>query len=118
MNETGRKVFFWFRVYCSAAAAYFALVAVYAGYPLTAYSTWDKQFQPLYPLIVAAAVVYGAFAVVHAGAAVLPGNRYSWGFGIAVIIFGVTTCLFLPACIPLLIYWLKPETKAFLARKD
>jgi hypothetical protein len=29
---------------------------------------------------------------------------------------GMTSCCFLPFLIPLLIYWLKPETKAYFGR--
>jgi hypothetical protein len=43
----------------------------------------------------------------------LPRKPWNWIVGIALIGIGMTSCCCLPACIPLLIYWLKPETKAY-----
>lgn len=40
-----------------------------------------------------------------------------WTYDLVVICLGMTSACFLPACIPLLIYWLKPETKAWFGRR-
>lgn len=40
-----------------------------------------------------------------------------WTFDLIVICIGMTSACFVPLCIPLLIFWLKPETKAWFARE-
>ncbi len=39
-----------------------------------------------------------------------------WLYGIVVICLGMTSCCTLPAAIPLLIFWIKPEARAFYGR--
>jgi hypothetical protein len=46
----------------------------------------------------------------------LPKQPWTWIFGIVLISMGMTSACCLPAAIPLLIYWIKPETKAFFGR--
>jgi hypothetical protein len=36
-----------------------------------------------------------------------------WIYGIVLIALGMTSACFVPACIPLLIYWLKPDAKSY-----
>lgn len=40
-------------------------------------------------------------------------RRWLWIYGIVMIGLGMTSCCTLPFCIPLLIFWIKPETKAY-----
>lgn len=58
------------------------------------------------------AVLFMAFAV----ALFLPPKPYNWVVGIVMMAIGMTSCCFIPFLIPLLIYWVKPETKAFFGR--
>lgn len=39
-----------------------------------------------------------------------------WGYGIGLICLGMTSACFVPACVPLLIFWFKPETKEYFAK--
>jgi len=39
--------------------------------------------------------------------------RWMWGYGIALIAIGLTSACCVPACLPLLIFWLKPEAKNY-----
>ena len=39
-----------------------------------------------------------------------------WVYDLVLICLGMTSCACLPATIPLLIFWLKPETKAWFGR--
>ncbi|HUF04943.1 MAG TPA: hypothetical protein VMM38_12305 [Aridibacter sp.] len=116
-NETGRKTFFWYRVYCGGMFALYGLLVlmgiwlVYAG---TSLHMDDPE------TAVAAGIIYGTlgavFAVTYFIALVLPRRSYNWIVGIVMIAIGLTSCCFLPAALPLLIFWLKPETKAYLGR--
>jgi hypothetical protein len=50
------------------------------------------------------------------GACLLPlilrPRPWLWTYNLVVICVGMTSACFLPFCIPLLIFWLKPEVKA------
>ena len=67
-------------------------------------------------------VAYGGVGLltflVFAVAALLPAKPYNWFVGIVMIALGFSSCCLWPACIPLLIYWVKPETKALFGRKS
>ena len=116
-NELGRKTFFWYRVYCVVLIALYVCcmglgILLIALEPETNSSTAQDN------LIVGAIYgVFGAiFALVFIIALFLPRKPYNWIVGIVMIAFGMTSCCFLPATIPLLIFWLKPETKAYFGR--
>ena len=42
------------------------------------------------------------------------GLGLAWVYGIVVIALGIATCYFFPFSIPLLIFWIKPEVKAYM----
>ncbi len=56
------------------------------------------------------------FFVATAAAPLLPKAPWAWTYHLVLIGIGMTSACCLPACIPLLIHWLKPETKAFFGR--
>ena len=58
-------------------------------------------------------VMGGVLMLMYAVAPLLPKSKASWIYGFVTIGFGMTSACTLPFCIPLLIFWLKPETKAF-----
>jgi Na+/pantothenate symporter len=62
------------------------------------------------------AVLGVIFFIIFAVALVLPRKPYNWIVGIVMMALGMTSCCFLPFLIPLLIYWIKPETKAYFGR--
>jgi len=47
----------------------------------------------------------------------LPREPWAWIYGIVTIGIGMTSCATLPFCIPLLIFWIKPETKAYFDQR-
>jgi Na+/pantothenate symporter len=65
-------------------------------------------------------IIYAVLGVilflVFAVALFLPRKPWNWIVGIVMMALGMTSCCFLPFLIPLLIYWLKPETKAYFGR--
>lgn len=40
-------------------------------------------------------------------------RRWLWIYGVVLIGLGMTSACFVPFCIPLLLFWLKPNTKAY-----
>ena len=49
---------------------------------------------------------------------VLPRKPWVWVYDIVIIVIGMTSCCCIPACVPLLIFWLKPETKIWFGRNS
>jgi hypothetical protein len=52
-------------------------------------------------------------AIVFALPFVLPRRPWVWVYDMVVICIGLTSCCIMPAALPLLIYWIKPEVKAW-----
>lgn len=48
---------------------------------------------------------------------ILRPRPWLWVYDLVLICLGMTSACFLPACIPLLIYWLKPEAKEYFGSK-
>ena len=43
----------------------------------------------------------------------LPKRKWVWIYDLVLICLGMTSCCTLPACVALLVYWIRPEAKAF-----
>lgn len=116
-NETGRKAFLWYRVYCGAMAVLYVLVAV-LGVFLASYAPRTREYSPEETMIMGIiyAVLGVIFFIIFAVAFFLPRKPYNWIVGIVMMALGMTSCCFMPFLIPLLIYWVKPETKAYFGR--
>lgn len=116
--ETGRKTFFWYRIYCLVMA--FVSLAVAGLGIFLALVPLDTPKRDQEQLVIMG-IVYAAFGIifflVYAVATILPAKSYNWIVGIIVIALGMASCCTLPAAIPLLIFWVKPETQEFLGRK-
>ena len=54
--------------------------------------------------------------VPFAAAPFLPRRPWVWVYDLVLICLGLTSCACLPITIPLLIFWLKPETKVWFGR--
>ena len=57
-----------------------------------------------------------AFGVPFAIAPFLPRRSWVWIYDVVLICFGMTSICSMPAAIPLLIFWFKPETQAYFGR--
>ena len=116
--ETGRKAFFWYRVYCVVMAflclAVAGLGVFMASVPMGGPKRDEEQ---LLIMGVAYAALGIIFFFLYAVAALLPPKPYNWIVGIVIIALGMASCCTWPAAIPLLIFWVKPETQEFLGRK-
>lgn len=118
-NELGRKTFFWYRIYCAVLAALYLFVIVF-GIVIAVLQPESREYKPQEMLLMGIiyAVVGAVFFLVFAVALFLPPKSYNWIVGIVLIALGMTSCCFIPICVPLLIFWMKPETKAFFGRSS
>jgi hypothetical protein len=117
-TEIGRKTFFWYRIYCAvmllvylAGAGLGVFIVMFSGEAGSAGEQEEAFIIGMVYLIIAP-----IFALIYVVALLLPRKPFNWIVGIIMIAIGMTSCCFLPATIPLLIYWLKPETKTHFGR--
>lgn len=113
------KVVTWFKVYAGILAFVYLLVIV-LGCFLSFSSLIPSETQEDAMAMKFAGALYIALGLVF-GAAFVVGifsknQRWAWIYNLVLICLGMSSCLFLPACIPLLIFWVKPETKAWYQR--
>lgn len=115
-NDLGRKTFFWYRVYCVVMVLLYLLVVGMGLFLLLATPPpgTDQDLRFIGGIYIAiGAILFLVFAV----ALFLPPKPYNWIVGIVLMGLGMTSCCFLPFLVPLMIYWVKPETKAYFGRK-
>lgn len=58
-------------------------------------------------------VVCAPLMIAFAAGPLLPRRKWAWVAGLLLIAVGMTSCCCMPACIPLLMWWIKPETKTW-----
>src|SRR5262245_61459184 len=113
VTDRAHKVWTWYVVYCVAMVCMYAGVAL-LGVVFLASDPKDldmaaAEAEMLGAIFIAAG---GVLAVPFAVAPFLPRAGWAWVYGIVMISIGMTSACCWPATIPLLIFWIKPETKA------
>ena len=123
------KVVGWYRVYAGAMTfLYLLLIGLGLFLLLSPNALIDPDAGMLSnrPADETEALILGAvysglglvLAATYAVSFFLPRRRGSWIYGIVLIAIGMTSCLCLPATIPLLIHWLKPECRDWFHAAD
>jgi hypothetical protein len=114
--ETRPGVLAWFTAYCVLMALVYGVFALLGVVMLFASSSTQTDrvvaiFQGL------AFLGFGLVAAGVFGAApFLPRRPWVWIYDLVLICLGLTSVCCLPATIPLLVYWLKPEAKWWFGR--
>lgn len=114
----------WFKVYAGLMAGLYRMVAV-GGVALLRYD--PARHDPAMPA--EDALVTGAMGYAYAGLGLVffgvflmavfhSRAPWAWIFAVVLICLSFTNPCCLPAGIPLLIYWHKPETKRHFGRRD
>jgi hypothetical protein len=117
--ETARKTFFWYRVYCaSLAVIYLGVAVIGAVLAVVPFDSSPRDREQMFIMGIIYAILGAGFFIIFAVAFFLPPKPYNWIVGIVMLAIGMTSCCFLPFVIPLLIFWVKPETQAFFGRKQ
>jgi len=106
----------WFKIYASILLLAYLLVVIvgcilsFSGLVPTESEDEAIALKLSGGIYIAIGLIFGAaFAV-----GVFSKNQsWAWVYNLVLICLGLGSCLFLPAAIPLLIHWLKPETKAW-----
>ena len=105
----------WFKVYCTCMALLYAGITWMVVQKLTKELYSRSGPDGAIPFIFAAAFL-GVFVLLFAAAWILPRERWAWTYSLVLICLGMGG-LTLVAAVPLLIFWIKPETKAWFGRR-
>lgn len=116
LKQVTPPVYKWFVAYCLFMALMYLVLAVIGIVYLVIEP--DRQMDPMEARIMGIVfLTLGlVFCVPYAAAPFLPRKSWVWVFGLVLICIGLTSACCLPACIPLLLFWLKPEMKEFYGR--
>jgi hypothetical protein len=113
----------WFRVYCGALAlVYLAVIA--GGIAFLVFGAFGSHPQKSeeVPRVVLVAYAFflmllgAVFAAAFGAGVFLRPKPWVWVYAIVLITVGFTSPCCLPFSVPLLIFWLKPECKAYFGR--
>jgi hypothetical protein len=123
MNDTLRQpeasnppsVIKWFKVYCGIACLFYLCFV-----PLS----WAFFLAPPEEMTAADADIMGlallATGLLSLALFVVPfcveRRPWVWVYGLVLICMGMTSACCLPACVPLLIHWIKPEVKRYYGK--
>jgi len=113
------RVVWWFRVYCGFLAfIYLVLVAfslflLFGELPESETPEDEARFMGGIFLFLGI-ILFVACLIPH----FFSPRPWLWIYDLVIIGLGMTSACFLPVCVPLLIYWLKPETKAYFGYRD
>lgn len=115
------QVWTWYTIYCILMALLYLLVTI-AGALLFLIdpAMLDVPESEAMVFRIQACVFTGLgvpLMILYAAGPFLPQKPWVWIYGIALIGIGMTSVCCLPATIPLLIFWIKPETQQFFGRK-
>lgn len=114
-------VWLWYRVYAVLMALLYVATAVMGGLYLAGgillptLPSADQTMLVIYGVVMLALGI--VFAIVFGVAPFLPKKRWAWFYHTVMICIGMSSCCCMPACIPLLIYWIKPEAKSMFGEK-
>ena len=110
------SVYTWFVVYCILMALLYLAMAGMGIVFMFAEADTEMSEAEATVMGVVFVVMGLVFAGPYAAAPFLPRKSWVWVFGLVLICIGLTSACCLPVCIPLLIFWLKPEMKDFYGR--
>jgi hypothetical protein len=106
----------WYKVYAGLMAGLYLLMLL-AGMTVPFLDPDDLDLDQDDPPPWAMALIIGCvslpFAAAFGAALFLPAKPWAWIYHLVLICFGFTSLCCMAASIPLLIFWLKPETKAY-----
>ena len=104
----------WYVTYCVfMALLYVACIAMGVLFLVVDPAAMDSE---PFEALITGVVLIGISAplmVAFAAGPFLPRRGWAWIAGLLLIGIGMTSCCCIPACLPLLLQWIKPDTKAW-----
>jgi hypothetical protein len=116
LNQVAPPVYKWFVAYCIFMALLYLSLPIIGFVFLFIEPDQDMSAAEAKTMGVVFIVLGLVFFAPYAAAPFLPRDSWVWVLGLVLICIGLSSTCCLPVCIPLLIFWLKPEMKAFYGR--
>jgi hypothetical protein len=118
MSEVVRPpVIKWFRVYCWVLCVMYLAVAAFSlvfflGDPA------ELEMSRMAALVAGTGILLVGLGLLVASLLplVVRPRPWLWTYDLVIICLGMTSACFLPACIPLLIFWMKPDAKSYFGK--
>ena len=111
------KVVFWYKLYCGLMTfLYLALIVV--GIILIIFHKSIEPNDPMGMLMggIMYVVIGFTLAIPFIISFFLPRKSWVWIYHLVLICLGLASCCCMPVTIPLLIFWISPETKAYFSQ--
>lgn len=112
----------WFKVYAGFMGAIYGLVFVFCVLGFVALqfapqAEFDSEDRMIMWVMMPVMLLLGlALCGAFLAAIFLPRKPWVWVYDLVLIALGLSSCLLWPMTIPLIIYWVKPETRAYFGR--
>ena len=116
-GQTPPPVIGWFKVYTGVMTGIYVLCVL--GAPLLFWIGMKTHTDERAVLMIQGAILFlvgAVFAVAFALPFFLARKPWVWIYNLVLICIGMTSCCILPAAVPLLIYWIKPDVKLWFNR--
>lgn len=121
MNDTlpAPPVWKWYVAYCALMALLYLAVTGCSAIFLVV-NPAQLEMSPVEAKIIGlgGGVLGLMLFIPYAVAPFLPQRPWAWIVGLVLIGIGMTSTCFLPIAVPLLIFWIKPETKRYFGRAE
>lgn len=116
MSTPAPQVVTWVKVYEGALALVYLLVAVAGLFFIVGQVPTNPGDPP--PALMGGVflVISVPLAIANLAALFVRPTPNTWVFHLVLICLGMTSACCLLVCVPLLIFWLRPETKAYFGR--
>jgi hypothetical protein len=108
-------VWYWQIVYCYVWASMFLMLDFVGILMLATADTTTSEIEPseLKLAGIVITVICTSLVLLFGSVPFGPKRPWNWVCHLILICIGLTICYCIPFCIPLLIFWVKPETRAF-----
>ena len=117
MAPAAPPVWTWYRVYAGAMTLlYVGVVVLGLVFGVLAPESRNPSDPPPWFFALMFGCIGGPLAIAFGAAFFLPLRPWAWIYHLVLICIGLTSVCCMPAAIPLLIFWIKPETKQFFGR--
>jgi hypothetical protein len=113
------KCLIWFKVYCALLALCY-LACIGFSFVFLLIDPSSLEMEAFMAKLVG--VLFFCMGAVLMATFLLPffvkPRPWVYIYNLVLICIGLSSCCFWPICIPLLIFWLKPETKKYFDKKE
>ena len=110
-------VIFWFKIYCGALCVLYLAVMAAA---VIFFVVGPEQFEMSGLFANLMGVLYLVLGLVLFAVCFLPlvlrPRPWVWTYDLIIIALGLSSPCLLPACIPLILFWVKPETRIYFGK--